>query len=153
MNISEIEEQKKITRIKKKQGRSQKIKKIVVENTLYSLLVYFLLEKRWKSSVYILESNNLSKEFIRKIKKYSKVYLIKYSDNKLKNLTNYYYMRFFWNIFSYLNINNIFYGNDDLRTSSFFRRNKFYILEDGLVNYNYLNRTEKMSLKKMLKKY
>lgn len=99
-----------------------------------------------------MNSGRLSKEFIRKIKKSSKVYLIKNSDNKLKNLINYHYRRFFWNIFSYLNIKNTFYGNDDLKISSFFRRNNFYILEDGVINYNYSNQLEKTLFKKIFKR-
>lgn len=134
-----------------------KIKKIVVENTTYSLLLYFLLENKWKDSVFILTKNYFDNKFLVKMKKKVKVLetelpFIK-KDSLVKKVLRYYFEKIYWNIFSIYNRKVLFYGNDALEVSRFFRKNRFYIIEDGLVNYESLkqNNIKKLRIKNFLK--
>lgn len=106
---------------------------LVIENTLYSLLIYFLITRNISDSRIIFLDNI-------KLKKINNLYIV----GKLSYKKNpfIYYLRVlkmnlyvFYHIIRYKDIR--LYGNDDLNYLGFFKCKNFFVLEDGGVNYSY----------------
>ncbi len=113
---------------------------IVIENTLYSLLLYWLI-KTPKNTVYILDST-IDSKVVKNIKKDNLVFVFdsKFNKNLLYRLFRVYiYEKLRLKLF--LLINRVktldIYGNDDLISFDIFRKERYSILEDGIVNYNF----------------
>jgi len=114
--------------------------KLVLANTEYSLLLYLLIDRDWKTADYILLTNN--DKLVFKLKFYgcnvlihTRLYLtsnylffskLKFVISILFNL-----LKLYSNKHEYL----IVYGNDDLTYARPFRKNNFHIIEDGTINY------------------
>lgn len=114
--------------------------KLVVENTLYGLLLYFLIsEDIYNCKIFFLGNTSL-----KKIKNLFIIGKVDYKDN----LFIYYYRVLKLNVYilyfilKYKNIE--FFGNDDLNYLSFFKCNNFYVLEDGIINYSFRKRRKKI---------
>lgn len=123
------------------------MQKLVIDNTLYSILIYMLLNNEWSDSIFIL-NNKLDNKFLNNFQnKVKKLYIFK--QYKIKN----YYFKY---IFEYLKLyffilkqkNIIIYGNDDLEYFFSFRKNIF-LIEDGLLNYK---KPKKQNIIEILKK-
>lgn len=119
--------------------------KLIIENTEYSVLLYLLIEKYNLNDIFIFSRKlsickNLKKEnlYILNYGNFSESKL--YSKNLLLQIVRYYYDIFksyliICKIRRKLSKDTIIYGNDDLYISKFFKKNIFYILEDGCLNY------------------
>lgn len=128
-----------------------KNKRIIIENTEYSLLIYCLLEKNWQKDIFIL-SDLFSESFLILLKKKVKKIFIFRATSLRKNIVGYYaelLRLYLFLIKENFKSNLEIYGNDNLVYSRF--KNKGYILlEDGSINYTILN-LRKNYLKKIVK--
>ena len=129
-------------------------RKIIVENTKYSLLLYFLLKKNWEKDIFIL-NDTFDDEFLTLFKRKVKNIFI-FKQNSIKKNIFKYYLEI---LKIYIFLINIYfqgeveiYGNDNLVYSRF--KSKGYILlEDGNINYQIHKTSKKMSdyFKEMIK--
>lgn len=120
---------------------------VLIENTTYSLLVYLLVKKEWKKSIFVLNNETVDVKILRKLNKYE-LYIYKNFIIK-KNFLKYFkeYFKLYKYLYKINLLNNIiFYGNDNLDYFIFFR-NKIILLEDGLLNYQ----LKKITLKSIIK--
>ncbi len=112
---------------------------IVIENTLYSLLLYWLI-KEVNNTTYILEASKIDKTIIDKLKENNNVYLF-YDFYEKPKIYRFFSVHIFQKLKLYffiknkLNINYLIYGNDDLIPFDIFRKFNYHIIEDGLKNY------------------
>lgn len=133
------------------------IKKILIENTTYSLLIYLLIEKKWQETIFILNKKYFPENIFYKISTKAELKQtqlpFKSGDSTLKKVIKYYQEKIYWNIFSFINKKSHLYGNDNLEVSRFFKINSFNILEDGLINYTFIDnsKVQKINLKKLIK--
>lgn len=116
-----------------------KTNNIVIENTLYSLLLYWLI-KEVHNTTYILEGSKIDKEIIDKLKDNNNVYLFYHFYDKPKiyrffSVHIFQKLKLYFFIKNKLNANYIIYGNDDLIAFDIFRKFNYYVIEDGLTNY------------------
>lgn len=99
------------------------MRKILIVDTLYTLMLYALLVEEWESSLFLLGSN---------LKKIHDVNIQeKYFFSKNLNLKDIYFI---------LKLNlkskkNIIYGQSQIFLNLFLRKKNFIELEDGLLNY------------------
>lgn len=104
---------------------------LVIENTLYGLLIYFLVSKDIHNCKIIFLDNLVLKKNKNLLNfgklSYEGNFLIYYFKVLRLSLYVLYY------IFKYKNIR--LYGNDDLNYLLFFKWNNFNVLEDGMINY------------------
>jgi hypothetical protein len=117
------------------------MKKIVIENTLYSLFLYMIINKGAQDTFFVL-SNTIDKNVIDKIEVHSQgVYIYK---SKVRGSLAYkiyslykeqFKLRCFYNNF-FKGKKIIVFGNDDLSFSHVFIKHGFNIVEDGLGNYD-----------------
>ena len=132
-------------------------KKLVVENTEYSLLLYMLLDKDWKKSDYVLCTDN--KLLLSNLKTLGCNVLVAstlYIDGKYIYIQKLLYvLRLLMNSLRLIHLRSrysIIYGNDDLFYSRLFRKNNFQVVEDG--TFNYLGKEGIIdTLKKQISKY
>ena len=130
---------------------------LVIENTLYSLLIYMLLKEEWRESYYLLLKTTIPVEIIEKMKRKNlKVEVSELGSGTNKKNKIEWLLKHYKNLFEVYNIskkikkeNKILkiYGNNSLYMSLYFREFDFYCLEDGIVNYtfnNYENFKEKL---------
>lgn len=104
--------------------------KIVICDSLYSILIYFLISSLDEKTLFLLGKNlkkvNLKKIKYKEIKYSSRNYLFKYLSEKK------YYNKI-------LQENSIacIYGNDHIQGANYFLNKKipFYLLEDGTISY------------------
>lgn len=125
------------------------MKKVLIENSKYSILLYILIEKKWQDTILVINSETINLEFINTLKKsFLKVYVMNTMSpiSKNKNISFFLkrYIVFLLDLFrlTYIFFENkiifnkevVVYGNDNL---SYFilRRKKIRLIEDGLVNY------------------
>lgn len=119
--------------------RLVKIKKIIIENTQYSIMLYLLLIDNWKEDIFIL-SDIFDKNFIENFRKICKKVYIVYPTSIKQNFISYYMAIFKLYIFLIkikLKNNIEIYGNDNL-TYSLLKKVGYILLEDGIVNYQKL---------------
>jgi len=116
-----------------------KTDKVVIENTLYSLLLYWLINGV-DNTTYVLEASKIDKVIIDKLKEKNNVYLF-YQLFKKPKIYRFFSVYIFQKLKLYffmknkLNNNYLIYGNDDLIAFDIFRKFDYSILEDGLSNY------------------
>ena len=122
------------------------MQKLVIDNTLYSILIYMLLNNEWRDSIFVL-NNKLDNKFLNNFqKKVKKLYIFK--QYKIKKYYFKYILEYFKLYFFLLKQNNIkIYGNDDLEYFFSFG-NDIFLIEDGLLNY----KKKKQSIIEVLKK-
>lgn len=125
------------------------MKKVLIENSKYSILLYILIEKKWQDTILVINKETINLEFISSLKKYFlEVYVLNtispISKSKDISFIIKRYIVFLLDLFklTYIFFKNkiifnkgvIVYGNDNL---SYFilRRKKIILIEDGLVNY------------------
>lgn len=132
------------------------MKKVVVENTLYSLFLYMLINKGGHDTFFIL-SNTIDKGVIDRIKSHSRgVYIYKSrSDGSLFYKIYSFYkeqvkLRYFYNK-SFKGRELEVFGNDDLSFSHVFIKHGFNIIEDGLGNYG-VTKKKQYAIKKLILK-
>lgn len=127
----------------------------LIENTNYSLLIYFLIkeEKDWKDTTYILNYQiplKIINKLSKKINK-NKIYTQISPDNNffLKSKNYYfYYLKMFFKLFFLKDI--YIYGNDDILFMIPFKNKEINLIEDGTVNY--VLKTKKDTFLKKIKK-
>ena len=112
---------------------------LVIENTLYSLLLYWLIEGV-DNTTYILEASRIDKSIIDKLKEKNNVYLFYdlYEKPKLYRFFSVHIfqkLKLYYFMINKLNSDYCIYGNDDLIAFDIFRKYDYNILEDGLSNY------------------
>lgn len=112
---------------------------ILIENTLYGLLMYWLV-KEVNNTTYILEASNIDKTITDKLKEKYNVYLFYqfYEKPKIYRLFSVYVfqkLKLYFFTKKTLKNNYFIYGNDDLIPFDMFRKFNYHILEDGLSNY------------------
>lgn len=117
--------------------------KIFFTSSVFSLLLYTLVNKEWQNSVYVLHSR-IPKSIRTQLKsKVRKVY-VDYSGstythsiivNKIIKLiiVNSEYFRLYFSLSKYKNFD--CWGNDEMYAAIPFRKNGFTIVEDGTFNY------------------
>ena len=121
---------------------------IVVENTPYSLLVYWL-SQRIENTTYIL-SADIGRDVIDRISKEHSIFV--YDNKKIKNkLIRFLCMRFFQKIKLYFFIKDKIdksdiFGSDHYIAFDIFKKYKYTLIEDGIGNYRDYNK-EKLSEK------
>lgn len=107
---------------------------IIIENTEYSLLIYFLLKKEWQKDTFVL-SNMIRTEVLKMFQKIVKRIFIVRETSIKKNILKYYKSRLeLYIFFKKLPSKKDIYGNDGLEYSEQKKRG-YIILEDGLINY------------------
>lgn len=127
------------------------MQKIVIENSIYSILIFIMIEKKWKQSIFIL-NDKFNINFIKNLKnKVNYVYIYK-MEKFIKNPMKYYREQI--KLYFYLYKNKVLfekkikiYGNDDLDYFLLKNRNIF-LLEDGLYSYCH---KKKNTIRKILK--
>lgn len=133
------------------------MKKVVVENTIYSLFLYMLINKGCEDSFFIL-SNTIDKTIIDKINKYSKgvyVYKSKIKGSIFNKVYNFYreQIKLRCHYRNKLKGESLcIFGNDDLSFSHIFRKYGFNVIEDGLINYD-IAKKKQYEVKKLLSNY
>lgn len=109
--------------------------KIIIENSLYSLLICILLIKDWEESIFILDQGAHNEILKEKVSRY-----YYYRDLSWKNNIILYYIEkiklviFFIRNKIFLNSQIIIYG-DDIMLKYFFTKRKMYLVEDGTWTY------------------
>lgn len=135
-----------------------KYKKIAVLNTRYSMLIYLLLNREKVSQTYFIFNDDMNLKKIHKI-----VIKEKKSSNVFKSfIYQIYFLLKIKNICSKNKLHNkIVYGQDHIQGAQYFRKfYKFYLLEDGVANYednlkkekNKVNNIQKNFLRKLVRK-
>lgn len=128
-----------------------KSKRIIIENTEYSILLYCLLKKKWQEDTFIL-SDLFRESFLKTLKEKVKEIFIFEPTSIKKYILRYYFgilKLYLYLIKKSFRKNVEIYGNDSLVYSRFI--NKGYILlEDGSINYKII-KSRKNYLKEIMK--
>ncbi len=126
---------------------------IVVENTPYSLFIYWLKEGTKGTITYVLDSR-IDKTVIENLRKNNEVLV--YDTMRSKGfLAKLFYVygwrkiKLYWQVRKKIKNSDI-YGNDSIALFDIFRKYKYTLLEDGLGNYINLG---KFSLSKLILGY
>ncbi|MGY0393730.1 glycosyltransferase family 52 [Fusobacterium sp. SYSU M8A802] len=126
-------------------------KRVIIENTEYSILLYCLLKKNWEKDIYIL-SDLFREEFLVNFKKkIENVFVFKPTSIK-KNIIKYYITKiilYLYIVKKTFNKEIEFYGNDNL-VYSIFRNKGYFLLEDGIINYQLIEKNNEI-IKKIIK--
>jgi len=123
--------------------------KIVIENTLYSLLLYWLI-KEVNNTTYILDASKIDNAIINNLKQKNNVFLFYpfYKKSKIYRFFSvhiYQKLKLYFFIKPKLNNHCLIYGNDDLIAFDIFRKFNYCIIEDGLSNYIFRDEDTKTS--------
>lgn len=117
-----------------KSNMRSKYSLIFIASNLRQLLIFFLLKYKYKDKVFYIFDNNIPKRIKNR---FSHV-----SVRMGKNIFDLVFYKFLYGIMFFI-FNVIFrldgldvYGSDHIMGAKFFlRRNKFYLIEDGTINY------------------
>lgn len=107
--------------------------RIILENTVYSLFLYILIDKDWKKRTYILDKKVLENLSLKNIKRknFKKKYNIR--DNLLLfylQKIEFLFLKFYW----VKNKNITLYGDINMLNELKIKKN-FFVIEDGIASY------------------
>lgn len=118
------------------------MKKLIYENTLYSLLLYILYDNNWKNNSYLLYGDRLSEKFLSKLKKkVRKVDFLESSLIDLKKKPILFYITRLKEILKYRRYNYVV-GNVNCYFNPF-KQIERLVIEDGLGSFYELQHQDK----------